>query len=93
MTAPSAANWGDVIPVTMSNKNTVARVTLVRFGAVTHAFSNEQRFQDLSFTQNAKNLTVTLPASANNAPPGSYMLFAIDAQGVPSKAKVLRLGS
>jgi hypothetical protein len=36
---------------------------------------------------------VTLPASANNAPPGFYMLFAIDANGVPSKAKVLRLGA
>lgn len=93
VTAPSAANWGDAIPVVMNNKNTVARMTLVRFGAVTHAFSNEQRFQDLSFTQSGKNLTVTLPASANNAPPGYYMLFALDAQGVPSKAKVLRLGS
>lgn len=93
VTAPTAATWGATIPVAMNNKNTVARMTLVRFGAVTHAFSNEQRFQDLSFTQNAKNLSVTLPASANNAPPGFYMLFAIDANGVPSKAKVLRLGA
>jgi hypothetical protein len=68
-------------------------MTLVRFGAVTHAFSNEQRFQDVSFTQSGKSLTVTMPASADTAPPGFYMLFAIDAQGVPSKAKVLRLGS
>jgi hypothetical protein len=67
-------------------------MTLVRFGAVTHNFSNEQRFQDLSFTQNGLNLNVTLPAAANNAPPGFYMLFAIDASGVPSKAKILRLG-
>ncbi|HEV8690988.1 MAG TPA: galactose oxidase-like domain-containing protein [Ideonella sp.] len=93
LTAPTAAGWGQVIPVAMNNKNVVARMTLVRFGAVTHAFSNEQRFQDLSFTQNGKNLNVTLPASANNAPPGYYMLFAVDANGVPSKAKVLRLGS
>jgi hypothetical protein len=93
LTAPTAAQWGDAIPVSMNNRNAVARMTLVRFGAVTHAFSNEQRFQDLSFTQSGKNLTVTLPATANDAPPGFYMLFAIDAQGVPSKAKVLRLGS
>jgi len=93
LTAPSAASWGQTIPVAMNNKNAVTRMTLVRFGAVTHAFSNEQRFQDLSFTQNAKNLSVTLPASANNAPPGFYMLFAVDANGVPSKAKVLRLGA
>ena len=93
LTAPTAATWGQAIPVGMNNKNAVARMTLVRFGAVTHAFSNEQRFQDLSFTQSGKNLSVTLPASANNAPPGFYMLFAVDTHGVPSKAKVLRLGS
>ncbi len=93
VTAPTAATWGATIPVAMNNQNTVARMTLVRFGAVTHAFSNEQRFQDLTFTQSGKNLDVTLPALANNAPPGFYMLFAIDANGVPSKAKVLRLGA
>jgi hypothetical protein len=76
----------------MNNKNTVARMTLVRFGAVTHAFSNEQRFQDLAFTQSGKNLNVTLPASADVSPPGFYMLFAIDPNGVPSKAKIIRLG-
>lgn len=90
--APGAATWGQDIVVAMSKTNPVARMTLVRFGAVTHAFHNEQRFEDLPFTQNGKNLTVTLPASAHTAPPGFYMLFALDAAGVPSKAKVVRLG-
>jgi len=93
VTAPTAGAWGQSIAVTMNNRNAVTRMTLVRFGAVTHAFSNEQRFQDLAFTQAGKELTVTLPASADNAPPGFYMLFAIDAEGVPSKAKILRLGA
>ena len=77
----------------MSDTNTVSRVTLVRFGAVTHDFSNEQRFQDLAFTQNGKDLSVTMPASAHYAPPGFYMLFALDAQGVPSQARIIRLGT
>jgi hypothetical protein len=92
-TAPSAAAWGQAVSVTMSEAAPVARMTLVRFGAVTHAFSNEQRFQDVGFTQNGQDLTVTMPASANYAPPGFYMLFALDAQGVPSQAKILRLGA
>ncbi len=92
-TAPSAAAWGQSVAVAMSEANPVARMTLARFGAVTHAFSNEQRFQDLSFTQNGKDLAVTMPASANYAPPGFYMLFALDAQGVPSQAKIVRLGA
>ena len=92
VTAPTAGTWGQTIPLVMNNKNAVARMTLVRFGAVTHAFSNEQRFEDLTFSQTGKNINVTLPAGANVAPPGFYMLFAIDANGVPSKAKILRLG-
>lgn len=92
VTAPTAATWAQAIPVAMNNKNAVARMTLVRFGAVTHAFSNDQRFQDLAFTQTGKNLSVTLPATADVSPPGFYMLFAIDANGVPSKAKIIRLG-
>lgn len=92
-TAPTAATWGQDIAVTMKSTGTVARMTLVRFGAVTHAFHSDQRFQDVPFSQSGKNLTVTLPALAHTAPPGFYMLFALDANGVPSKAKVLRLGA
>ncbi|WP_374562644.1 galactose oxidase-like domain-containing protein [Ideonella sp.] len=46
-----------------------------------------------AFSQNGRHLTVNLPVSANRAPPGFYLLFALDAQGVPSKARVLRLGA
>ena len=91
--APTAGTWGETLAVTMADTNPVTRMTLVRFGAVTHAFGNDQRFQDVSFTQNGQDLAVTLPASANYAPPGFYMLFALDAQGVPSHAKIVRLGS
>jgi hypothetical protein len=91
--APTAANWGQKLAVQMAAKAPVSRVTLVRFGAVTHAFGNDQRFQDLSFTQVGKKLNVRMPATANAAPPGFYMLFALDAQGVPSVARVMRVGS
>jgi hypothetical protein len=90
--APGAATWGETVPVSLADASAVSRVTLVRFGAVTHDFSNEQRFQDLAFSQLGQDLSVTMPALANNAPPGFYMLFVIDAQGVPSIAKVVRIG-
>jgi Domain of unknown function (DUF1929) len=91
--APTAGVYGQDIAVTMNNQNPVTRMSLVRFGAVTHAFSNEQRFQAVPFIQKGKTLTVTLPSSANYAPPGFYMLFALNAEGVPSKAKIIRLGA
>ena len=77
----------------MFNDKTIDKVALIRFGGVTHAFGNDQRYLALSFSQSGQHLTVNLPVSANRAPPGFYLLFALDAQGVPSKARVLRLGA
>ncbi|MER3484079.1 MAG: hypothetical protein C4332_13915, partial [Meiothermus sp.] len=37
-------------------------------------------------------LTVTAPASGTVAPPGYYMLFVINANGVPSAAKMVKIG-
>jgi len=91
--APTAGSWGQQIGVTMFNDKTIDKVALVRFGGVTHAFGNDQRYLALSFSQSGQHLTVNLPASANRAPPGFYLLIALDAQGVPSKARVLRLGA
>lgn len=88
---PQAATWDAVLRVVMSNNKPVSRLTLVRFGAVTHAFNNDQRFQNLAFTQKGKVLQARLPASATLAPPGFYMVFAFNSAGVPSVAKLLRL--
>jgi hypothetical protein len=43
----------------------------------------------LSFTAGAGGLTATTPANANIAPPGPYMLFIVDAAGVPSVARIV----
>jgi hypothetical protein len=48
---------------------------------------------DLPSTATAgKRVELTLPGNANLAPPGSYMVFAIDSAGVPSVGRWLRLG-
>ena len=69
----------------------IARVTLVRTGSVTHSFNMEQRFYELPFTRSNSWLNVTMPGSKGIAPPGRYLLFVIDAAGVPSVAKILSL--
>jgi hypothetical protein len=91
--APTAGHWGDDIQVAMHDEKTIEKVALVRFGGVTHAFGNDQRYLPLGFSQQGARLSVQLPVSPNRAPPGYYMLFALDARGVPSKARVLRLGN
>ena len=70
----------------------VTRVTLVRLPSVTHAFDQNQRFVPTVFARSAGGLTVTAPASAAIAPPGHYMLFLLDADGIPSVAQILRIG-
>ena len=58
---------------------------------MTHAFNQTQRFVPLSFTASTGALTVQAPPSGNLAPPGPYMLFLIDTQGVPSVAAMVRV--
>ncbi len=67
----------------------IRKVALVRLGAVTHSDNMEQRYIPLSFTAGATSLTATAPANANVAPPGFYMLFIVDANGVPSVARMV----
>jgi hypothetical protein len=71
----------------------IQRVTLVRTGSVTHSYDFEQRFLELPFTQDGTRLKIKLNESANVVPPGHYMVFAFDDAGVPSVAKIVRIGS
>ena len=71
--------------------NDIARMTLIKLSSVTHSTNFDQRFLNLSFTKNGTSLTVTAPASGNVAPPGYYMLFALNAAGVPSVSKMVKL--
>ena len=63
---------------------------LVRLSSVTHAFDMNQRGNVLRFTAGSGSLSVTAPANNKLAPPGHYMLFIVNARGVPSVGKVIR---
>jgi hypothetical protein len=71
----------------------VSQISLVRPSATTHASNSEQRLIDVPFTvTGADSVELQLPASPNLAPPGWYMVFAVNAAGVPSIGRWLRLG-
>ena len=90
--APSAAAYGSAFTVGTPEAAAIRRAGLVRLGAVTHSVNMEQRYVPLAFTAGAGSLAVTAPANANIAPPGVYMLFLVDAAGVPSVAHMITLG-
>ncbi|NJO67686.1 MAG: DUF1929 domain-containing protein [Rhodospirillales bacterium] len=72
----------------------VSRFTIVRLGSATHAFNNDQRFHEVeNFTRiDSDRYRLRFPGNRNAVPPGYYMLFAIDQDGVPSEAKIIYLG-
>jgi hypothetical protein len=71
----------------------VTKVTLIALGSVTHAFDQNQRLLTLGFTRGTTGVTITAPASFALAPPGPYMLFLVNDAGVPSIARMVRIGT
>jgi len=63
----------------------------VKTGSVTHGWNMEQRFLELGFSANGSSLSVQAPARMTDAPPGTYLLFAIDSEGVPSVGQIVRI--
>jgi galactose oxidase len=91
--APETLDLDEPFQVETPDAGSVAKVSLIRLGSVTHAFDENQRFLPLEFTWSAGALTVRSPATSNLAPPGHYMLFLVDVAGVPSVAKIVRLSN
>jgi hypothetical protein len=90
-TAPQEGVYASSINVVTPNAASVASVSLIKLATVTHAFNIDQRYLPLQFTPSGNALTVQLPANANLAPPGYYMLFIVDSNGVPSTGSMIRI--
>jgi hypothetical protein len=88
--APASVGYGQTFAAQVDGP--IARVTLLRAGSVTHSLDAENRFLELAFVRTGGGLAITPPADRNLAPPGYYMLFVLDAAGVPSVARIVRLG-
>jgi hypothetical protein len=66
------------IGIGASAGTSVSRVVLMRAGSPTHAYDSDQRLIQLDLVgTTASTVTVKSPYSANAAPPGDYMLFAL----------------
>jgi fibronectin type 3 domain-containing protein len=89
--APSTAAYGSSISVQTPDAANIGSVSLIRLGSVTHSFNTNQRIVQLPFTNGAGTLSVQTPANANLAPPGHYMLFILNTNGVPSVASIVQL--
>ncbi len=89
--APGTVNHGSSFVLTTGQAQQIDQVTLVRTGSATHGQNMEQRRVPLTFSRESGRLRVNAPANANIAPPGHYMLFIIDDDGVPSVADMVQV--
>jgi galactose oxidase-like protein/uncharacterized protein DUF1573/Kelch motif protein len=90
--ATTGVGYGSTFTVGTSNTAGITQVTWLRPGSVTHAFNQDQRFNNLIFSvTSSTQLRVTAPANPNLAPPGYYMMFLINSAGVPSVARFIHL--
>jgi hypothetical protein len=91
--APAAVGGGQQFFVATPDAAGVSKVTLVRLSSVTHAFNQNQHVNILSFRQTSGGLNVTAPGSGTLCPPGHYMLFLVNGNGVPSVASIVQITS
>ena len=84
--SPSVVQYGSNFQVSTPDAASITSVSLIRTAAVTHSFDESTRRVSLSFTASNGVLNVQAPASGGDAPPGNYMLFIVNSDGVPSVA-------
>ena len=90
-TAPTTAARGSAILVTTSGPTPT--FSLSRMSTVTHSINTDQRRIPLLPTGvNGNTASLAIPSDPGVVVPGYYLLFAMDANGVPSVAKTIRFG-
>lgn len=87
--APSQVDHGASFPIGTAENG--VRAVLMAPGAATHANDMQARHVELAVQDTPEGLIARAP-SPNVAPPGYYMLFVLDAAGVPSVATWVHVG-
>ncbi len=89
--APTEIRYGGNYTIRTTQSFPLTSAVLVRPGSVTHSSDPNQRLVDLPLTRTANGISVSVTGEPNLAPPGWYMLFIVDGNGVPSIAKWVHL--
>jgi hypothetical protein len=86
---PTSIGIGARFTVATPDAARIAHVNLLRLSSDTHGFNSNQRFVPLSFAAASGQLAVTGPSSNIVAPPGHYLLFILDGNGIPSVGAIV----
>lgn len=90
--SPATLAYGASFSVQTPLPSAIAEVVLMRAGAVTHGFNQNQRLVGCAITgTTATGVDATAPPDGTVAPPGHYLLFLVDQDRVPSLGAWMRL--
>jgi plastocyanin len=90
--APASIAYGANFDVQTPSPATIAEVVLLRPGAVTHGWSQSQRYVECAIVGGtATAVSAQAPPNGNVAPPGYYLLFILTGGRIPSVGRWIRL--
>jgi hypothetical protein len=91
--APDSVRYGETFDIGCAQPEQITTISLIRLSSVTHSFNAGQRINFLPSQVTGGTLRATAPPNANACPPGHYMLFIVNLQGVPSVARFIQVSA
>ena len=90
--APTEITYGQRFAISTPDAADLRSVALVRASSITHQINTDQRHVKLQVASiQGDQLVLEAPPNGAVAPPGYYMLFIVNARGVPSVAHWVRV--
>jgi hypothetical protein len=90
--APEGLDLASTFVIRTPQAAAIQSVALLRCGSVTHSFDADQRCVGLAIQgRTPTQLMVASPPDNRVAPPGYYLLFILDQNGVPSVGQFVRV--
>ncbi len=90
--APARIEYGSDFSLEFSSAHNSNTVVLIRLSSVTHSVNMGQRYVQLAESiPSGSAVSIPAPANGNLAPPGFYMLFVVDDDGIPSISRIIQV--
>lgn len=89
---PTEWAYGQTLTIVSPQAGAIKWASLIKNGVTTHSFDSAQRLVNLDIlSQGAGAIQARVTNESNIAPPGWYMLFLVDTNGIPSVANWVHL--
>jgi galactose oxidase len=89
--APATVGYNSTAFVETPDPASITKVSWVRLGSVTHTTDMNQRYITMAFTRVTGGINVKTNKGRAALPPGHYMMFLLNAAGVPSEARIIQI--